>query len=88
MNAEIKSPQTVVDVVVGAPVKRISAVIGNSGGGYPKYEGEYEVIPSMSDDITLATADKLMQSDVTVHKVPRYDVSNEAGGTTVYIGGM
>lgn len=88
MEAEIRSPQPAVDVVIGSPVKRVSGVIGSSGGSYPKYEGDYEVTPSMSEDITLETANKLMQDDVTVLKVPRYDVANEAGGTTVIIGGM
>jgi hypothetical protein len=82
-----KKPLTV-DVVVGKTKDKLAGVIAQSGGSFPKYEGEYEVIPSLAEDITLETAKKLMTDDVTVKKLPRYDVANEAGGTTVYLGGM
>ena len=72
-------------VVVGSNTNKLTGVIAQSGGSFPKYEGEYEVTPSMKNDITLETAKKLMTDNVTVKKIPRYDVSNEAGGTTVYI---
>ncbi|MBP1549098.1 MAG: hypothetical protein J6A05_03750 [Oscillospiraceae bacterium] len=70
--------------VVGAGNK-LTGVIAQSGGSFPKYEGAYEVTPSMKNDITLETAKKVMTDNVTVKKIPRYDVSNEAGGTTIYI---
>ena len=75
-------------VVVGSNTSKLTGVIAQSGGSFPKYEGEYEVTPSLAEDITLNTAKKLMTDDVTVKKLPRYDVANEAGGTTVYLGGM
>ena len=75
-------------VVVGSNTNKLTGVIAQSGGSFPKYEGEYEVTPSLAEDITLNTAKKLMTYDVTVKKLPRYDVANEAGGTTVYLGGM
>ena len=71
---------------VNSSTRKLAGVIAQSGGSFPKYEGEYEVIPSLAEDITLETAKKLMTDDVTVKKVPRYDVANEAGGTTIYIG--
>lgn len=55
---------------------------------YSVYDGDYEVTPSLTEDTILETAEKTMAKDVTVHKVPRYDVENTAGGKTVYIGGM
>ena len=70
---------------VNSSTRKLTGVIAQSGGSFPKYEGEYEVTPSMKNDITLETAKKLMTDNVTVKKIPRYDVSNEAGGTTVYI---
>lgn len=76
------------NVVVGSNANKLTGVIAQSGGSFPKYEGEYEVVPSLAEDITLETAKKLMTDDVTVKKLPRYDVANEAGGTTVYLGGM
>lgn len=48
------------------------------------YPGPYEVIPT-SQEQSLHTADKHMRSDVTVHKVPYYETSNESGGFTVSI---
>lgn len=75
-------------VVVGSNANKLTGVIAQSGGSFPKYEGDYEVTPSLSEEIKLETAKKLMTDDVTVKKLPRYDVANEAGGTTVYLGGM
>ena len=43
---------------------------------------------SANYSVRLETAKKLMTDDVTVKKLPRYDVANEAGGTTIYIGGI
>ncbi len=74
-----------IHVVVVGTGNKLTGVIAQSGGSYPKYEGEYEVTPSMKNDITLETAKKVMTDNVTVKKIPRYDVSNEAGGTTIYI---
>lgn len=50
-----------------------------------KYTGPYVVIPHAHNEQTLETAQKLMTDNVTVQKVPFYDVSNTTGGTTVYI---
>ncbi len=74
-----------IHVAVVGKGNKLTGVIAQSGGSFPKYEGDYEVTPSMKNDITLETAKKLMADNVTVKKIPRYDVSNEAGGTTVYI---
>lgn len=54
--------------------------------GIVAYDGTYEVTPSTTDDVTLHTAQKLMDADVQVKKIPYYDVSNNQGGSTVYIG--
>lgn len=66
---------------------RISAVVDRPKGDYQKYTGEYEVTPSLSEDITLDTAHKVMTDDVTVRKVPQYEIINDAGGNTLIIGG-
>lgn len=50
------------------------------------YTGTYEVTPSGKKTV-LRTAQKTMRNDVTVHPIPYYEVSNTAGGNTVYIGG-
>lgn len=61
------------------------------GGKYaltelPKYDGTYEVTPQAETAVTLKTAEKYLSEDVTVKKIPYYEVDNESGGTTVYIG--
>jgi hypothetical protein len=52
----------------------------------PQYKGEYVVTPSTEMDIVLETARKLLVEDVTVNKIPYYEVSNNSGGITVFIG--
>ena len=52
----------------------------------PEYEGAYEVIPSAQLTQKLNTAKKVLTKDVTVHKIPYYEMDNEAGGMTIYIG--
>ena len=52
-------------------------------GGEP-YEGPYDVTPKVTVQ-TLPTAKKLMQEDVSVRAIPYFDVSNPAGGNTIYI---
>ena len=48
------------------------------------YTGDYTVTPKVDGSI-LKTKDKYMTKDVTVHPIPIFNVSNTAGGTTVYI---
>lgn len=88
MEAVINRTSPAIHVTVAGNRNKLTGVIAQSGGSFPKYEGEYEVVPSLAEDIKLDTAKKLMTDDVTVKKLPRYDVANEAGGTTVYLGGM
>lgn len=52
-------------------------------GGTP-YDGAYEVTPTASEQ-SLPTRDRLMRGDVTVHKVPYFETSNESGGYTISI---
>ena len=51
-----------------------------------KYEGDYDVTPSTSKDKMLATRNLVMTKDVTVRKIPQFEVSNTAGGKTLIIG--
>lgn len=53
----------------------------------PTYEGEYIITPLANDPVVLDTKGHLMADDVVVKKVPKYQTSNTAGGTTVYIAG-
>lgn len=49
------------------------------------YSGETIVTPSATDEIVLETAQKLLREDITVKKIPYYEVSAPTGGTTIYI---
>lgn len=51
-----------------------------------KYTGPYEVTPAVKNDVILRTTNMIMTKDVTVHKVPQYEVSNLSGGNTLIIG--
>lgn len=50
------------------------------------YEGTYEVTPKVSRQVVLPTKKKLMKDDVTVLKIPQFEVSNETGGITLILG--
>ena len=50
------------------------------------YDGSYEVTPKVDSQI-LPTADKYMEKDVLINKIPYYSTSNSSGGNTIYIGG-
>ena len=51
-----------------------------------KYEGEYDVTPSTYKDKVLATRNLVMTKDVTVRKIPQFEVSNTSDGKTLIIG--
>ena len=52
----------------------------------PAYEGEYTVHSKPYVDIVMPTADKRMEEDVTVERIPYALVSNPEGGATATIG--
>ena len=74
-------------IVTGSPLQEIEvkqdAVINVNQA--PPYEGEYEVTPKIFKQ-TLQTAHKILKEDVCVKEIPYYEVSNNSGGSTVYIG--
>ena len=49
------------------------------------YLGPYDITPLFSTQV-LPTAKRLMRQDVTVKKIPQYEVSNDYGGYTLIIG--
>jgi len=53
--------------------------------GYVDYNGDYEVLPMVEAQM-LHTKDKHMTDDVIIKAIPYFNVGNNAGGTTVYIG--
>lgn len=66
-------PQSIVSVHV---------VTGIAVVGAAEYSGPYDVIPRFNEQV-LFTAQKLMQKDVTVKRIPQYEVSNDYGTTLI-----
>ena len=50
------------------------------------YDGDYTVTPKTTREVILPTAQKAMNDDVTIKKMPQFEVSNEAGGYTLILG--
>ena len=80
------SSDQVVTLHIGQPASPVMSVeLGRPVylGGEP-YDGPYEVTPKVTAQ-ALPTANKLMRDDVSVRAIPYFDVSNTAGGNTIYI---
>lgn len=52
-----------------------------------QYEGAIEVIPSVKAEQVLETAFKWNENDITIKKIPYFEVTNKSGGITATIGG-
>ena len=59
-------------------------VVYGKGGKYPDYEGSYELVPKLEDQV-LPTKEKSMMQDLVVKEVPVARVSNPSGGKTCTI---
>lgn len=55
-------------------------------GIYPEYEGPTTVVSRIGAETVLETAMTTVMSDITVERIPVWEVSNPAGGVTVTIG--
>ena len=70
--------------MITKPINTIN--IGFNIGGSsttPPYEGEYEATPKTYDEQTLQTVNKKMLKNVTIKKIPQFEVSNEYGCTLI-----
>ena len=54
-------------------------------GHKEEYPGPYRVSPRLSGDVVLPTKDTLMVDNVTIKKIPQYEVANESEGITFII---
>lgn len=52
----------------------------------PFYEGDYQVTPTFSTNLSMKTKGCAMKDDVTILKMPQYEVSNSQGGKTLILG--
>jgi hypothetical protein len=53
--------------------------------GGEQFEGEYIVTPKVKEQ-TLPTKNKVLVEDMTIKAIPFFNVTNNSGGNTVYIG--
>lgn len=65
----------------------VEAASVRAGSG-EEYKGPYDVKPQLENAVVIQTKNKLMLDDVTVSKIPTYEVSNTAGGITFILGEM
>lgn len=72
---------------IAAAASLAGEIAAAQGDAVPIYDGNYTAEPKLFENVTLRTKDQKMTSDVTVSKIPIYEVSNEAGGLTLIIGG-
>lgn len=79
ITAEIAESESITsEIDVGGVVQLLPEDIGI-------YDGETTVEPKATSETVLETAQKIVQDDITVLRVPFYQVSNPQGGNTVYI---
>ena len=60
-------------------------ITGTAVVSAPEYSGPYDITPLFTAQV-LPTAKKLMQKDVTIRKIPQYEVANDSSGYTLIIG--
>lgn len=60
-------------------------ITGTAVVGAPEYSGPYDITPLFSAQV-LPTAKRLMQQDLTIKKIPQYEVANDSSGYTLIIG--
>lgn len=82
MNNMIRGNISVKNKIIGKLNQGIEKVIIYDG---EKYEGDYVITPQVNEQQELETKNKIMIKNLTIKKVPFYEVSNEEG-TTVFIG--
>ena len=68
-----------------------SAISGNitygmgTGDNIEEYIGDYEIDPKAFESTTLNTRNKKLLQDVVVKPIQYSEVTNESGGSTIYI---
>lgn len=83
---EIRTPRITFDVLP-TPALEFTIQAAFVEGVGKDYTGPYEVTPRFYKDILLPTKGSMPKEDITVLKVPQYEVTNAAGGTTLILGG-
>lgn len=60
-------------------------ITGTAVVSTPEYAGPYDITPLLSAQ-TLPTAKRLLQQNITIKKIPQYEVTNDSNGYTLIIG--
>lgn len=77
------------EIAAHGPEPPAELVIGEAvivTGIYPEYDGPTTVVSRIGAETVLETAMTTVMSDITVERIPVWEVSNPAGGVTVTIG--
>jgi len=70
----------------GAQQSAVSVrITGTAVVSAPEYAGPYDITPLFSAQ-TLPTAKRLLQQNITIKKIPQYEVTNDSNGYTLIIG--
>lgn len=77
--------QSAVSVRIAGAVPVRVDVAGTAVVAAPEYSGPYDITPLFSTQI-LPTAKRLMQRNLTIKKIPQYEVTNDSNGYTLIIG--
>ena len=80
-------PTTTLEFTIKAALLEFTIKAAFVEGVGKDYTGPYEVTPKLYKNILLPTKGTMPKEDITVFKIPQYEVSNEAGGTTLILGG-
>lgn len=64
---------------------RFSVAESIQASDYEGWPGPYDVVPKTSEQV-LDVGGYVMRSDLTVHEIPYFEVSNVSGGMTASIG--
>lgn len=83
---EIRTPRITFDVLP-TPTLEFTIQAAFIEGVGKDYTGPYEVTPQLYKNILLPTKGSMPTEDITVLKMPQYEVANAAGGTTLILGG-
>lgn len=87
VTVEAKLADSIIEVtpVLSGDISVNAEIVNQMAGReIPSYDGEYVITPLARDEQVLATRNKRMLDDVTVHRVPYFETTNESG-TTIYI---
>lgn len=77
--------QSAVSVRIAGTASVRVDMTGTTVVGAPEYSGPYDITPLFSAQ-TLPTAKRLMQRNLTIKKIPQYEVTNDSNGYTLIIG--